>query len=243
MSETTAGTSPAPPEPSPEEPCESLVIDVLTDQAYRDTWYEIKQKWGGGENVYHSTTIDLQVDGESFFAADVEGTATDTSVSGSLCYCEDGSERCSCPGQVCLIGKSADMLDREVSNCEDGGGVAAIIFDTIEEFLWSPSGSGNIPAAFIRKVDGDYLLKHSLGKDVLMSDDSKFHFKPKTLNSRSICLPEGEYEFSIHDHAGDGICCGGYYKLTSYGVTIKEGGEFEFDESTIFSLPFLPTDV
>ena len=59
-----------------------------------------------------------------------------------------------------------------------------------------------------------------------------------------LCLQEGEYEFTIKDMAGDGICCGvapryGNYNVTTNGMLIAEGGDFNSSESTSFSLPML----
>jgi hypothetical protein len=60
----------------------------------------------------------------------------------------------------------------------------------------------------------------------------------------SISLPDGSYEFIIFDSAHDGLCCNfnetGRYSLSlNNGVLIREGGEFESSESTVFSIPFV----
>mmetsp|Transcript_4049 Transcript_4049/g.7243 ORF Transcript_4049/g.7243 Transcript_4049/m.7243 type:complete len:232 (+) Transcript_4049:55-750(+) len=56
-----------------------------------------------------------------------------------------------------------------------------------------------------------------------------------------MCLERGEYEFTIYDSKGDGICCGvfgnGYYNMTVDGKVIAQGGEFERKETTSFSIP------
>lgn len=62
--------------------------------------------------------------------------------------------------------------------------------------------------------------------------------------SQTICLQEGTYTFIINDW--DGLCCnsveGGHYNVTtSSGMMIVEGGEFDIEESTSFSIPFEPT--
>ena len=60
--------------------------------------------------------------------------------------------------------------------------------------------------------------------------------------TESMCLPAGEYEFTIYDSAGDGICCDwgdGHYNVTSVGELIAQGGDFEEKETTIFSIPFI----
>jgi hypothetical protein len=59
----------------------------------------------------------------------------------------------------------------------------------------------------------------------------------------SMCLPDGTYKFVIYDSAHDGICCtydqNSFYSLSlDNGVLIRSGGEFEWSESTMFSIPF-----
>jgi len=67
-----------------------------------------------------------------------------------------------------------------------------------------------------------------------------------TFYTEYVCLPEGEYNFTIIDSAGDGICCerggreGNYNITSSSGQLIKEGGEFENSETTLFVLPYRP---
>ena len=61
---------------------------------------------------------------------------------------------------------------------------------------------------------------------------------------KSKCLQEGEYEFTIKDKAGDGICCGvmqgnGHYNVTTNGILIAEGGEFNRKETSLFMIPFV----
>jgi len=64
---------------------------------------------------------------------------------------------------------------------------------------------------------------------------------------KSKCLTEGEYEFTIKDTAGDGICCGvmqgnGHYNVTTNGILIAEGGEFNRKETSLFMIPFVNED-
>ena len=56
-----------------------------------------------------------------------------------------------------------------------------------------------------------------------------------------ICLPDGDYTFTIYDSYGDGICCvngNGYYTLTNTSTNegLAQGGEFGVSESTSFSI-------
>ena len=57
---------------------------------------------------------------------------------------------------------------------------------------------------------------------------------------KKLCLKEGQYQFTISDSYGDGICCHrgkGYYNVTSYGEVIVQGGEFAFNDTTLFLIP------
>jgi len=52
-----------------------------------------------------------------------------------------------------------------------------------------------------------------------------------------LCIPSGEYTFTINDSYGDGICCSygdGSYALKYNGNVVKEGGTFAGQESTTF---------
>ena len=64
-----------------------------------------------------------------------------------------------------------------------------------------------------------------------------------TLFTESMCLQEGEYKFTIRDSQGDGICCDsgeGSYNVTSNGELVVLGGEFGYNETKTFSIPFVP---
>ena len=59
------------------------------------------------------------------------------------------------------------------------------------------------------------------------------------LNEIEVCLPEGDYSFTIYDAFGDGMCCSygaGSYSLTAGGEELASGGEFGSAESTDISL-------
>jgi len=103
----------------------------------------------------------------------------------------------------------------------------AIVYDGApDETSWEvqrigADGSGNVLKSY-EEVDGD-----------------------ATSYTESLCLQEGEYEFTIYDSisydlTGDGISLPGHYNVTSNGALIALGGEFERNDSTRFSLPFVP---
>ena len=63
-------------------------------------------------------------------------------------------------------------------------------------------------------------------------------------DEQELCLPSGDYVFTIYDVYQDGMCCKwgeGKYSVTTgvAGQVIKEGAEFGASESTTFSLPMI----
>lgn len=75
---------------------------------------------------------------------------------------------------------------------------------------------------------------------VLVASSSPFA-EGATEDVQELCLPEGEYVFTIFDIYGDGLCCewgeGGYTVRTEDQVVIAEGAEFGLSESREFTLP------
>jgi len=74
---------------------------------------------------------------------------------------------------------------------------------------------------------------------VVKAYDAKDHEFERT-HTESMCLEEGDYQFTIYDSAGDGMCCGpegdGYYNVTSYGAVIAQGDAFGSNETTPFQI-------
>jgi len=81
-------------------------------------------------------------------------------------------------------------------------------------------------------------LVYNGGEDELV--DSHAGSSGETSFNQTICLLEGEYNFTIID--ADGICCsygqGSYNITTPNGGVLAEGGEFTGSESSIFVFPF-----
>jgi len=87
----------------------------------------------------------------------------------------------------------------------------------------------------IKDTDGGIVMDQSLAYDAGL-----------TTVSPQVCLPEGNYEFTIYDAYEDGMCCkwgDGVYNVTSTsGDIIVMGGTFGSDETTNFTMPFDPAD-
>ena len=55
------------------------------------------------------------------------------------------------------------------------------------------------------------------------------------------CLADGDYQFTLYDAYGDGICCAygnGSYQLSADSNIVASGGQFGTEESTSFTLPY-----
>jgi len=86
---------------------------------------------------------------------------------------------------------------------------------------------------FTLKDDNDNDLMTLASTGVTLVANTEHVFDP-------VCLPAQEYEFTITDSYGDGVCCTygeGFYKYTVDGTTVdKEGGEFGSSETTSFTV-------
>jgi hypothetical protein len=54
------------------------------------------------------------------------------------------------------------------------------------------------------------------------------------VHTTEICLPRGEYIFTITDAFNDGLCCDygqGWYEITVDGITVHAGGLFGSNET------------
>ena len=110
---------------------------------------------------------------------------------------------------------------------EDGG-----CYDTVISILFdsSPFGSG-------------YVLVKIEDSGSETSVDTFFPFDDSLVNQRynkELCLEEGSYKFTMYDSYGDGLCCvngNGEYLVTSNGIALAQGGEFGYNEETLFDLP------
>ncbi|MCV5223116.1 hypothetical protein OFC57_29800, partial [Escherichia coli] len=64
-------------------------------------------------------------------------------------------------------------------------------------------------------------------------------YESATTVEKSMCLADGDYQFTIQDEYGDGICCGsgaGSYTLMEGAKTLASGAEFAKSETTDFTL-------
>jgi serine protease len=107
----------------------------------------------------------LTVDGVTYYGNWIEnaarGTASGALVDGGLCD-SVGSWN----GKVVLCRRGSISFNDKVKNVQNGGGVAAVIYNNVSGNFFGTLGSGNssaIPAISLSKEDGDYLVGNKLG--------------------------------------------------------------------------------
>ncbi len=77
---------------------------------------------------------------------------------------------------------------------------------------------------------------------VIESGGPCYGLQGQTINE-TFCLPDGCYTFTIFDSYGDGICCNygqGSYELSTDTTILASGGDFTFEESTVWCVGACP---
>jgi len=77
------------------------------------------------------------------------------------------------------------------------------------------------------------------GAEMVMSVEETTYTTPSTMEEETGCIDDGEYEFTITDSYGDGLCCGygqGSYKVYVDGEEQIKGGEFGSSETKDFTV-------
>lgn len=99
-------------------------------------------------------------DGTSFVGSGMDGSPLGT-VSGPLVDCGDGSSTCTgAGGAVCLIARGTIAFSDKVLACQNGGGVAAVIYNNVAgDFLGTLGGvATTIPSMSVSDAAGATLL-------------------------------------------------------------------------------------
>ena len=98
----------------------------------------------------------------SYPAQKVSG-APSNEIGGILINCGPGNYQCSeASGAICLMVRDETDLETMIENCENGGGIGAVIFDAADEssqvMYQDWNANSNIPAVGVEHVDGINLL-------------------------------------------------------------------------------------
>ena len=75
-------------------------------------------------------------------------------------------------------------------------------------------------------------------------DPSRKYIEPETLYTDDYCVPDNDYEFTIFDSYGDGLCCNegmGSYELKQGPINLyTSSGQFGQGEKIEFSVSSVP---
>ncbi len=124
--------------------------------------------------IGHGLDTTLTIDGASVDALPMGGSPIGVGT-GVLADCGDGQSTCEGPANgdpfVCLIQRGTITFADKVLACEEGGGVAAIIYNNVDGNLaGTVEGGGTlIPSIGITKADGLALIDDSIGLDTTIT--------------------------------------------------------------------------
>jgi len=231
---------PVPPTPPSDSDCDghTLTIDVTLDQYPTDTRWEIIPQ-GQSTAIATSAPYDASL---QFSPAETDSVCLPDGTYDFIIYDVYGDGIC------CDWGEGSYQLAFGDDIVASGG-----------SFGKSETKTFSTPAASSTPPDPDcYPVSVSLNFDMYPQDESWDITQGGVIvassspvaadakeDTQEVCLPAGDYVFTIYDVYGDGMCCQwgeGKYTVTtvplqSSNVVIVEGAEFAASESTSFTLP------
>ena len=80
-------------------------------------------------------------------------------------------------------------------------------------------------------------LKNTCTDEIVKSVSAGRYDAKAQVYEDEFCVPEGSYEYTIHDTFGDGVCCKhrvGAYTVVYDDVQVASGGQFNKTETTSF---------
>ena len=83
-------------------------------------------------------------------------------------------------------------------------------------------------------LETSWSLTNKCTEEVIGRIDQGGYNNAQTKMSETYCAAAAEYEFTINDSYGDGICCGygtGSYTVTFDGTPVLSGGDFAYTET------------
>jgi len=195
------------------------------------------------ELIIDNSLVKLRVNG-LLYTAFIFENAPDENATGLLCNCGLGMIQCDdCQDKVCLIEQGDGGFSNQVSNCENGGGIASVIYSNVPgpitpQYIYGTTP--NIPAVYISQENGHYLLNNEIGTtvDLVSMESASTNEDTLTRNAEeSLCLSRGEYHFTYREYYCYENC---YYNITIGGEMVIQG-EMQSEEETVipFSIPFV----
>ena len=129
--------------------------------------------------------------------------------------CEFGTQRTCSDGLSC----TDDICDESTKSCENPiTGVGMDVKANVQ--------TDNYPE------ENAWTINNQCGTGFTLNSPP-YSFK-RNLQSTEICLPSGEYYFTITDTSNDGLCCAfgqGWYEIIVDGITVHTGGPFASSET------------
>jgi serine protease len=147
--------------------------EVVADFSQKNNQVELAAPGVGVLSTVPYLTPKITVDGADYHDVNhienaAYGTASGALVNGGLCDSVG-----SWAGKVVLCERGSITFNEKVRNVQNGGGVAAVIYNNAPGNFYGTLGSGNssaIPAVSISQADGQYLVANKLNFTATVSD-------------------------------------------------------------------------
>eukprot|EP00573_Skeletonema_grethae_P005131 CAMPEP_0201696978 /NCGR_PEP_ID=MMETSP0578-20130828/8914_1 /ASSEMBLY_ACC=CAM_ASM_000663 /TAXON_ID=267565 /ORGANISM="Skeletonema grethea, Strain CCMP 1804" /LENGTH=628 /DNA_ID=CAMNT_0048183025 /DNA_START=80 /DNA_END=1963 /DNA_ORIENTATION=+ len=188
-------------------------------------------------------TTDSDCD-DGVFCNGVEVCDAGTCKRGPAVTCDDGL---ACTIDTC--NEATDTCDNLQKTCDEPGQSGLCIEPTgVCELSPCPGSQTRIEVDILTDnypAETTWTVTDTCGSAGVIMSGGQYSAK-NTPHSKNVCADEGQYDFTINDSFGDGICCGygsGGYSVKYGGSEVAEGGSFGFTETKSFgsSCPSDPT--
>ncbi|KAL9178625.1 hypothetical protein ACHAXT_001963 [Thalassiosira profunda] len=140
-------------------------------------------------------------------------------------------------GDRLLATKGPELYSFDIGGCVPSTSIAAPSCDWVEIMVVYDRWPHNHETSWdLRRIDasGDLI---EVGSHSTEPSDAN---SKEPFQRESLCLEDGQYEFTIYDMGGNGMESGHYNVTTSDGTLIVEGARFAREEATSFAIPFVP---
>ncbi|HYN85536.1 MAG TPA: S8 family serine peptidase [Pyrinomonadaceae bacterium] len=144
-------------------------------------------------SISYKPVVSLAAGGTTFAGQPVEYAPANSGVSGQLADGGQCTATGAWAGKVVLCQRGTNSFFEKVTNVQNGGGVAAVIYNNLEEELFATLGEGNtssITAIGLRQSDGQAALA-SVGSNGTVTNflDHTFNDQYAGMNGTSMATP------------------------------------------------------
>mmetsp|Transcript_6830 Transcript_6830/g.15608 ORF Transcript_6830/g.15608 Transcript_6830/m.15608 type:complete len:1626 (-) Transcript_6830:1186-6063(-) len=235
--------------PLPSSSCYNLDVDVTLDQYASDTRWEIIPQGQSGAVAtsppYDASLAFTPTDTESVCLPEgtYDFTIYDVYGDGICCYWGEGSYKLAFDDNVVAEGGSFGLNETKTFSTP---GFVPETSTTPPSTPDPPNPSPTPPECYDVNVNLNFDTypqdeSWDISQDGVIVASSPPYASGLTQDAQELCLPPGDYVFTIYDVYADGMCCKwgeGSYSVTTINEEVIGGGaEFEASESTSFTLP------